>query len=149
MSKVHAGIWIDSREALVFVMDRGSEHFVRIHSEVEDYHIHGGARSSTPYGPQDAVKEKKNLHRRQHQFQQFFDEVLQHVTHSDEVLICGPGQAKHLLEKTMLSDKSQHYRLVGCHDLDSLTENQIRAWIREMFGLGRKSSGFLGGPLLI
>ena len=138
MSKVHAGIWIDSREALVFVMHKSSEHFVRIRSEVEDFHIHGGARSATPYGPQDAVKEKKNLHRRQHQFQRFFEKILDHISYSDEVLICGPGQTKLAFEKSILGDKSRGYRITGCHDLDSLTENQIRAWIKEMFQLNRR-----------
>ena len=136
MSKVYAGIWVDSREALVFVMDKSSELFVRIFSEVEEYHVHGGARSSTPYGPQDAVKEKKQLHRRQRQFQRFFEQVLDHVGYSDEVLVCGPGQTKYGLEKSILALKAKQYRLMGCHDLDSLTENQIRAWIREKFELG-------------
>lgn len=137
MSKVQTGIWIDSREALIFTMRKDSEHFERIVSNVEEYHVHSEGKSASPFVVRDAIKEKQILSRRSLQFQRFFSEVLAVVSDSDEVLICGPGNTRLGLEKAMLPDKNRKYRLVGCHPLDSLTENQIRAWMREKFHLKR------------
>ncbi|MCE7993347.1 MAG: hypothetical protein HEP71_15280 [Roseivirga sp.] len=137
MGKVQTGIWIDSREALIFAMRKDSEHFERIVSEVEEYHVHSEGKSASPFVVRDAIKEKQILNRRTLQFQKFFTQVLEAIALSDEVLVCGPGETKSGLEKAILSDKQRSYRLMGCHTLDSLTENQIRAWIRERFGLRR------------
>lgn len=137
MSKVHTGIWIDSREALIFTMRKDSEHFERIVSDVEEYHVHSEGKSASPFVVRDAIKEKQILNRRTQQFQVFFSKVLTAIAESDEVLICGPGKSKSGLERAVLSEKTRSYRLLGYYTLDSLTENQIRAWIREQFGLRR------------
>lgn len=137
MSKVQTGIWIDSREALIFTMRKDSEHFVRIISGVEEYHVHSEGKSASPFVVRDAIKEKQILSRRTLQFQRFFQEVLAVITHNDEILVCGPGNTRLGLEKAILTDKTRKYSLIGCHPLDSLTENQIRAWMREKFHLKR------------
>ncbi len=137
MSKMQTGIWIDSREALIFTMRKDSEHFERIVSEVEEYHVHSEGKSASPFVVRDAIKEKQILNRRSLQFQKFFSKVMEAVVQSDEVVVCGPGKSKKGLEKAILNNKPRQYRLIGCHKLDSLTENQIRAWIRDQFGLRR------------
>lgn len=137
MSKVQTGIWIDSREALIFTMRKDSEHFERVVSEVEEFHMHSEGKSASPFVVRDALKEKRMLRRRTEQLEKFFSQVIGIIAPSDEVLICGPGESKLGLEKAILHKKYRNYRLIGCHTLDSLTENQIRAWIREKFGLRR------------
>ena len=113
MSKVYTGIWIDSREALIFQMTRTSEHFKRLNSGVETHHLHNGGRSSIPNVPHDANKEKELLRKRNSQLKIYFESILNHIATSDEVLLCGPGNTKLALEKMILKARHVEVQILG------------------------------------
>ena len=52
---------------------------------------------------------------------------------SDEILIMGPAEAKIGLKKRMTKDNSFSPSVVGFESLDSVTENQKVAFVREFF----------------
>jgi len=93
----------------------------------------GGSRSATPYGPQDVLAEDHVEHRRQHQVQRYFRDVIRHLTDLDRLFVFGPGEAKgefvkEVQENSLLGDK-----LVGTETADKMTDRQVVAAVRDYF----------------
>ena len=51
------GIWIDKRKAYIIHLVNHKSEVVVLDSEIETYHVKGGSRSKTVYGPVITVKE--------------------------------------------------------------------------------------------
>ena len=133
MSK-QTGVWLDYREA--FIIDPNGEEgggVQHIVSEVEDYHVWGGARTRQPWGPMDKTSEGKYLERFKHQAKNYFGKIKEVVAEADELYIFGPAEAKNGLEKTLSQDKGFKARLVAVEKADSMTRNQMIARVREFF----------------
>lgn len=140
MNKCRSAIWIDSREAIIITFSKHKERLIRVESEVEDFHVRGGARADTPYGTQLAVSEQHYLKRKQHQFKLFFYKVLEHLTETDELVIYGPGEVRKAFQETILKLHQRHYQVVGCFAMDKMTDNQIKAAARNFFGIPHSNS---------
>ena len=137
--KKYTGIWLDQEKAFIISILNGEEDFCRVSSDVEGRtRISGGSRSKTPYGPQEAVSEKKREERRRHQFKRYYQAIINEVSDSDKLLIFGPGEAKLGLEREIKKSKELHSKMAGVEKADKMTEAQMRAKVRSYFIKERK-----------
>ena len=128
------GVWIDKREAKIVTLTADKETLHTIPSNVEDYHVKGGSGTRLKGGPQDVVQDSKYLEREKHQLRVFFRTIVAEINDADELLIFGPAQAPQKLQKELVDTYPQLSEKVrGVEKADSMTENQVKAWVRDFF----------------
>jgi stalled ribosome rescue protein Dom34 len=128
------GIWIDKEKAHIVTLSNDKEHFRTLESEVEDFHIHGGSRSKTRWGPQDVVQDSKYLEREKHQLKAYFKKLAELIKAADVISVFGPGEAKDKFRKEMNEKYPQlAAKIKTVQTADSMTDNQIIALVKENF----------------
>lgn len=132
--KKQIGIWLDYKEANIISLTDNNKEVLNILSEIEDYHLKGGARSKTPYGPMDVTSEKNHMERRKNQIEKYYLKIMKLVDKADEVFIMGPAEAKIGLRKKMNKTNTFKPIIKGFETRDSITENQKIALTRQFFG---------------
>ena len=134
--KKKTGIWIDKRAAKIISLAGDSETLQTIPSELEEFHVKGGSGTKLKGGPQDVVHDSKYLERERHQLRAFFREIAAAINDVDALVIFGPAQMPDKLSKELSEEYPQLYqRLTGVEKADSMTENQLKAWVREHFAV--------------
>jgi hypothetical protein len=131
---VYAGIWLDHAKAYIVKLVGGQANMERIDSGAESHrHSLGGARSRSPYGPEDVASEQKFEERRRHHLHRYYQNIIRRCRGVEQMLIFGPGSAKAELQKEIARSKELLGRLVGAETADRMTENQIVAWVKGRF----------------
>ena len=120
--KRDVAVWIDHREAVIAAIAGETETTSRIASHVK----HGGA-SGSESGAEDQRDRRFANHLRA-----YYDAVISHIKDGDGILLLGPGEAKHELEKR-IRDAGLGDRIVGVETTDKLTDHQVAAKAREQF----------------
>jgi stalled ribosome rescue protein Dom34 len=128
------GIWIDKKEAKIVTLETGKERLETILSKIEDFHVKGGSGTRFKGGPQDVVQDSKYLEREKHQMNAFFEEVVNHVSRADAIVISGPAQTGAKLYDT-LKDKyiPVAQKVISVEKTDSMSDNQWVAWVKTYF----------------
>ncbi len=127
------GIWLDFNHANIIELVDGKVTTNTIPSNIESYHLKGGSRSKTPWGPMDKTSESKHLERRKHQETAYYKEICEAVENSTELFVMGPAQAKVGLQKYIESYKNLEKILLDVQTADSITENQKVAKVKAFF----------------
>jgi hypothetical protein len=128
------GVWIDHRHAVIVSIQQGKETTLEVESGVEPrVRLAGGSRSSTPYGPQDIASDGKRDRRHIKQLTSFYRRVIELIHDADEILICGPGEAKLELKKIVDRSSTLARRVVGVETADKMTRRQFAAKVRGRF----------------
>lgn len=130
------GIWIDKREAKIVVLGaEGVVDFRIISSEVDEFNPAGGSGSRGKGGPQDVVQDSKFTERKKQQLKRFFTRLAEEVATAEQLVVFGPGQTAGKLEQEWQnSAPKMAERLQGVEKADSMTDNQVKAWVRDYFG---------------
>lgn len=130
------GIWIDKRQAkIVHLEPDGVENFQTLASDVEELNPIGGSGSPVKGGPQDVVQDSKFTEREKQQLKRYFTRLAEEVEASEEIVIFGPGQTGGKLKAEWERSFPKLAKgLVGQETADSMTDNQIKAWVRDYFG---------------
>jgi len=115
-------IWIDHREAVIATLDGETETTTRMPSHVE----HGGPSES------DSRPEDRRDRRFANHLRVYYDSVVSRVRGANGILLLGPGEAKHELEKR-IRDEGLGDRIVGVETADKLTDHQVAARARNQF----------------
>lgn len=134
------GIWLDKRQAkIVCLQADGTEDLQTLVSEVEEFNPIGGSGSRTKGGPQDVVQDSKFTEREKHQLQRFFKQLAQKVQATDRLVLFGPGQTAKQLAQTLRDDfPGLAEGLQAVEKADSMTDNQVKAWVRDYFDIPKK-----------
>jgi hypothetical protein len=128
------GIWLDHSGAIIVIINNHTEEVIRIESHVDShYRLSGGARSKTPYGPQDVSSERRLQEKREHQLQHYYQEIINKIGDIDRIYIFGPGEALTEFEKEVLKIKELSPKIAGVEPADKMTNNQIVAKVRDYF----------------
>jgi tRNA uridine 5-carbamoylmethylation protein Kti12 len=105
-----------------------------IHSEVENYHVKGGSRSKTPWGPHQVVKDSTYMEREKHQLKKYFREIATTIADADSIVIYGPAETNLKLEKELKENfKDIAKKVLKVEKADSMTTNQVKALIRDFY----------------
>jgi hypothetical protein len=132
------GLWIDHEKAVIVTLHGDTETITTMESEVEShYRLSGGSRSSTPYGPEDVVSDKKPDERRKHQLHRYYRNVIAVLRDADSIFVLGPGEARVELEKEIRRVKRMAPKLAAVRRVDKMTDRQVAAQVREFFGVKR------------
>ncbi|NND05551.1 MAG: hypothetical protein HKN87_04150 [Saprospiraceae bacterium] len=135
MEKV-TGIWIDKRTAKILTIDDGSEYFQTIKSSIEEYRPKGGSGTKLKGGPQDVVQDSKYTEREKQQQKRFFKSIMDTVGGSDQIVILGPAEmGAKLYSELSESDPTVYKKVSEVKTTDSMTDNQVQAWIKKYFKL--------------
>lgn len=128
------GIWIDKEKAHVLTIEHENEHLKTITSDVENYHVKGGSRSKTKWGPQEVVHDSKYLEREKHQLKNYFKEIAKSIADADAIAIYGPADTNMKLKKEIEQNyKNLYDKIQTVEKKDSMTINQIKALIRNYY----------------
>lgn len=128
------GIWLDKDRAFVVTLTNGKESTLLIPSNIEHYRIHGGSGTRLKGGPQDVVQDSKYLERENHQFKAYFKEIVSHIKNADVLALFGPAGTNNRFKKELEeSYKDLNKKVVAVKKADSMTENQMKALVRDFF----------------
>lgn len=128
------GIWIDKEKAHIVTVKSNKDTMKTIHSEVENYHVKGGSRSKTPWGPHQVVKDSTYMEREKHQLKKYFNEIASVIADADSIVIYGPAETNLKLEKELKENyKDIAKKVLKVEKADSMTTNQVKALIRDFY----------------
>jgi len=128
------GIWLDKNKALIVTITAETETFETVISNVENFHIHGGSGTRFKGGPQDVVQDSRYLEREKNQFKVYFDELALKIKDADGIIIFGPAEVKDKLKSELEASYSEiNAKVKAVQVADSMTDNQVKAWVRDFF----------------
>ena len=116
-------LWIDHRQAVIAAVTGDTEDLTRVRSGIEK-HVRFSAGEG---GAEDSRDKRFEGH-----LQQYYDKVIASLRDAGSILILGPGEAKHELEKR-LRDAGLGKAIVGVETADKMTDPQIAALARRRF----------------
>lgn len=132
--KKETGIWIDKRTAKIVTLSNGAEDFHTINSSIEEYRPRGGSGTRLKGGPQDVVQDSKYTEREKQQQKRFFKSIMDSVDDSDHIVIFGPAEMGAKLYSELSESNLTVYKKVReVKSADSLTDNQVKAWVRNYY----------------
>lgn len=132
----HAGIWIDKDKAHIVTIDNGKENFSTIQSEIEHFKAKGGSGQRFKSGPQDVIKDSTLLEREKQQFKQYFKNIVNAIKVTDALVIFGPALTGQKFKKELSEGyKNLDTKVKDVVKTDSMTNNQVIAWVRDYFKL--------------
>ncbi|MCE2611559.1 hypothetical protein LVD13_01150 [Flavobacteriaceae bacterium D16] len=134
----YIGIWLDKEKAYLVTLQNGKESLYTINSELEFYHPKGGSRSKSRWGPQDVVQDSKYTEREKHQLKAYFDNINQELKKKNPqaLALFGPGNTYAQFNKWLEENQRDLASLVKIADkADSMTQNQLKALVRDTFGM--------------
>lgn len=125
---------MDKRQALVLYLINEEEKFNIITSKVEEYNAKGGSGSKLKGGPQDVVHDSKYLAQEKKQLRSYFKAITENIGDVDQLALFGPAETAEKFRKEL---KERYEKLsskvVVLKTVDSMTENQVKALIRDFF----------------
>lgn len=124
------GVWIDTQRAVIISFNGDSKNIETIYSDIETRErVEGESRSNARFGEQHIDSEKNKESRLSGQRKLFLDDIILKIKNIDEVVFFGPAGMKNHLEK----QARLGHHLMGIERADSMTENQMVAWVRAYF----------------
>ena len=128
------GIWIDHGKAVLVSVEGEAEKVTEILSNVEGHvRLKGGSPSVSGYGHQDVTSESQRENRYNQRLRRYYRSVIDALRNAKAIFIFGPGEAKMELRREILKSKELATKLVGTQTTDKMTDNQIRARVRDLF----------------
>ena len=128
------GIWLDKEKAYIINLSEVKHTFKTIESDISiRERFEGEGKEYGKFGGQFLSMENKKQNRIKKQSAEYLKRIISEIKNSDEVLLFGPAEMKTDLEKLILKDNNLKGKLIGVKTADSMTENQLAAWVREFF----------------
>lgn len=131
--KTKIGLWIDHKKAVIVTMTAEGENIEVIASNVEkQLRRSGDSPLKGPYESYQVPADDSRQRAFSRDLDVYYDEVVERVRATDEILIFGPGEAKKEL-KTHLEKSNLGDRIVGVEAADKMTDRQIASKVRLHF----------------
>ncbi|TYP74254.1 hypothetical protein [Aquimarina intermedia] len=128
----NVGIWIDKEKTKIVDLEKDT--IETVFSEIEDFHIQGGSGTRFKGGPQDVVQDSKYLEREKHQTKAYFKKIIPFLDEANSIVIFGPAETGEKLRKELSENHPMIIKkLREVQKADSMTDNQMKAWVREYY----------------
>ncbi|WP_100609875.1 hypothetical protein [Confluentibacter lentus] len=125
------GVWLDKKKALIVTIENDMETVKTIHSDLDNYNIKSNRHVG---GAKEIVKDMKYLEREKHQFKTYFKDITQEIKNADALVIFGPAETYEKFTKELEENyKTISEKIKGIRKADSMTDNQVVAWVRDFF----------------
>jgi hypothetical protein len=133
------GMWIDHDKAILVTLEGETETIEKIESGVEGhFRLSGGSRTSTPYGPQAIVSDRKPDERRRHQFHAYYTRLVAGLRGADSIYVFGPGDAAKEFMKELSKSKRLAPKVAAVERADKMTDRQVAAQVKKFFRAGEE-----------
>jgi len=137
--KTKVGLWIDHKKAIVVgVTDKGEETRLIISKVERQLRRSGDSPLEGPHERQQVPADDSRQRKHTGQLNIYYDAVIACIRNAESILIFGPGEAKGELQKRLNKDNLDR-RIVGVETVDSMTDHQVAAKVRQQFHDGRDS----------
>lgn len=128
------GVWLDKDKAHIVTIDDKKEELLTINSNLEHFHVSGGSGTKQKGGPQSVVQDNKYLEREKHQLKSYFKEIVLSIGNADSLVVFGPAEVNMHFKKELEDNyKELNSKVVAVDRADSMTNNQIIAWVRDFY----------------
>ncbi|HSQ44404.1 MAG TPA: hypothetical protein VLM16_05380 [Ginsengibacter sp.] len=133
--KKQAGVWIDTKQAVIIFLKKNSEDIKIVDSTIEGRaRDAGGKKLFSRFGIQFSNVQKKKATRKTHELQDYFKEVVNEIKDTEEVVLFGPAKMKTELEKYMLNESLQGPVIKRVEAADNkMTQNEKVAWVKKFY----------------
>ena len=140
--KTCVGVWVDHRRAWIVTLKVPGDPYEERKTTTEEIssnvdrrvRLSGGSRTrKTPWGPQDISVDGRIEARQQQQLKEYYGRLIEKIKRADRLLIMGPGEAKHELEKEMMKNQTLSNKIAQIEPSDKMTPNEIAARVRSFF----------------
>ena len=130
---MNVGLWIDHKKVVMVSVRDGVVEIKQIESGLEKHVRYRGApHPKTPYSAQYAQGDDQIDKKYMGHVNKYYGRVIAQLRGAAGLLILGPGEAKHELEKRIAHEKIP-VRIVGVETADKMTDRQIAARVRKYF----------------
>jgi len=127
-------MWIDHERALIITLTPFGTIIERERSEAgKRVRLAGGSRSRTAYGPQDVADEPSRDAKYRRKLDRFYDRVAALLEKSEEIYICGPGEAKQEVRRNLDDHPDMASRILEVRAADKMTDKQFVAHVLKYF----------------
>ena len=133
----HIGIWMDKEKAQIVRLHEEAEEFETLYSNLDFFKPSGGSRTrSAKWGPQDVVHDSKYLAKEKQQLKTYFNNLADAIGNADAIALFGPAETNQKFKKDLeRNHKALAKKLKAITKTDSMTENQVKALVRDYFRL--------------
>jgi stalled ribosome rescue protein Dom34 len=132
--KKQTGIWLDKEKAIIINLSKGKHTIKYIESNITiRERIPGEGKKFGRFGSQFLSLENKKKNRIKKQSAKYLKKIVLEIKNSDEIVLFGPAEMKIDLEKMILENNKISSKLVAVKTADSMTENQLVAWVKEYY----------------
>jgi hypothetical protein len=129
------GVWLDHKRAfIVTIRQRDIATTTVEREEVPMSRPGGGLRGAGGHQLHGVDPDGRRDQREVLYLNRYYEDVIKHLADAEAIHICGPGQAKVELKRRLLLHKPLAHRPVAVEAADRMTDAQIVARIREVFG---------------
>lgn len=127
----HTGIWLDKKKALIVEINQEKEAMKIIYFNIENFKVTAIKHKG---GAQEIVKDRKFLEREKNQFKTYFKDIAAEVEETDALVIFGPAETYEKFAKELYDNHVKlSTKIKGVSKVDSMTDNQVKAWVRDFF----------------
>jgi len=129
------GIWLDHKKAVMVFLDGETHKIEHLESDAENhYRPRGGWKSSGSNVAQS--KEKSLEERRDHQYHEFYQKIIEMCDNVGHIYIFGPSEAKLELRKELDKIKRSHITIDDVQASDKLSDYEIVNKVKLYFHAG-------------
>lgn len=133
-AKQYVGVWIDSKNAMIITISDKGQMIKKIDSGIETRIREEGEKNKiSKLGGQSLDLGKKKLFKKKDQQSNFFKNVIEEINHADSFVLFGPSSMKYNLGKEIHKNIELSGKIDGVETADSMTENQMYAWVRDFY----------------
>lgn len=125
------GVWIDHAKAFVLKANKMGEVSMEFFGSEVEAHNHGGESEEHL----SVVNQHRHEERRNNEMKAFSRELITHLTDADEIVIFGPGTAKHAFKNELTEHKVLSEKLKGVETADHMTEAEMKEFVKDYFKL--------------
>lgn len=129
------GIWMDKKKAKLVTLGETGDTIDTLVSEVEFFNLKSGSQARVKWGgPQDVVHERTYLEREKHQMKTYFTKLAHSIKEVDDIALFGPADTAEMFSKELKANHKSLAAKVKCvTKADSMTDNQIKALVKDFF----------------
>lgn len=128
------GVWLDSKKAVIVKLKDSESILKLIESGIEGREREPGqGKKFGRFGMHFISFEKSKQRKNAEKEKRYFKSIIDEIRSSQEVVVFGPSETKTKLEKEIIENKSLKIQLSAVKDADSMSDNQISAWVKDYF----------------